>query len=303
MPPAAQARPHIPQLFGSVFRSTSQPSAAPPLQLAKPELQLNPQVLPEHVRDAFDRAGHDTPQPPQLFTLELTVVSHPLTGIPSQLSKPMLQANPQSPTVHVALALNTDGQMLPHIPQLPTVVFKLVSQPLAAMPSQLPQPALHVNPQLLDEHVVLAFARAGHTVPQAPQWFTSDARVTHAPLHSTWPPVQPLTQAPPEHIGVPPEHTRPHTPQWLGLVRLCSQPLFGLPSQSPQPALHVKPQAPAVHVVVAFARAGHALPQAPQCVRLLLRSASHPSTVLPLQSPRPAIVHVYRHAPATHAAL
>jgi hypothetical protein len=115
--PTAHVRPHIPQLLVSLLRSASHPSAAMLLQLAKPELQLNPQVLPEHVRDALLRAGHETPQPPQLFTFELTVVSQPLPGMPSQLSKPMLHAKPQSPLVHVALALSTEAQMFPHIPQ------------------------------------------------------------------------------------------------------------------------------------------------------------------------------------------
>ncbi len=93
------------------------------------------------------------------------------------------------------------------------MVLRLVSQPLAALPSQFPQPALHVKPQVLDEHVVAALARAGHALPQDPQLLTSLASVTHVPEHKTWPPAQPLTHVPPEHIGVPPEHTRPHTPQ------------------------------------------------------------------------------------------
>lgn len=196
-----------------VLRFASHPFAALPSQLAKPALHVNPQVLPEHVRVAFARSGQETPHPPQLFTFELTDVSQPFAGIPSQLSKPALQANPQRPEVHVGVALGTLIHALLHDPQREGVEFKFVSQPFIALPSQSPHPALHVNPHDPSAHVVVALARDGQTVPHEPQLFTSVASRTHVDPQSVSPPPQPLTQLPPEHIGVPPEQTRPHIPQ------------------------------------------------------------------------------------------
>jgi hypothetical protein len=65
----------------------------------------------------------------------------------------------------------------------------------------------------------------------------------------------------------------PHIPQCEGdSLRLASQPLDALPSQSAKPGLQVKPQLPALHVVVALARVGQAFPHIPQCEGDMLRS-------------------------------
>ena len=49
------------------------------------------------------------------------------------------------------------------------LVFVFVSQPFAALPSQLPQPALHERmAQVPVEQVAIALARA-HATPHAPQ--------------------------------------------------------------------------------------------------------------------------------------
>jgi hypothetical protein len=47
-----------------------------------------------------------------------------------------------------------------------------VSQPFMALPSQLLKPALQVNEQLVPPQVDVAFARAGQTLPQDPQFVT-----------------------------------------------------------------------------------------------------------------------------------
>lgn len=61
----------------------------------------------------------------------------------------------------------------------------------------------------------------------------------------------------------------------------------------------MKPQVPLLHMIVAFARVGHAVPHAPQCDRLVWMSASQPSDVIELQS-RKLPMHAYAHAPALH---
>jgi hypothetical protein len=49
--------------------------------------------------------------------------------------------------------------------------------------------------------------------------------------------------------------------------------------------LQVKPHLPALHVVVALARAGQVFPHIPQCEVDVLRLASQPSAAVMLQSP------------------
>jgi len=57
---------------------------------------------------------------------------------------------------------------VPHAPQLLTLVWVLVSQPLLGLPSQLPNPGLQLGEQLPDTQAVepLAFVQV---TPQEPQ--------------------------------------------------------------------------------------------------------------------------------------
>jgi hypothetical protein len=68
--------------------------------------------------------------------------SQPFAALPSQLPKPALHV----PSVHVPeehdSAAFAKSHTAPHVPQLVFVV-SLVSQPFAALPSQLPKPAAH----------------------------------------------------------------------------------------------------------------------------------------------------------------
>ncbi len=69
-------------------------------------------------------------------------------------------------------------QLVPHAPQLVTVVLRFVSQPLFLLPSQLPKPALHTGAQMPAAHDVDPFAltQAVAQLPQLPRlvWvFTS----------------------------------------------------------------------------------------------------------------------------------
>jgi hypothetical protein len=122
-------------------------------------LQVKPQVPAVQVVVAFARAGQTFPQLPQLLTVVLRFTSHPLAARPSQLPQPALHVKPQVPAAQVAVALGGVAQTLPHAPQLLTVVLRFTSHPLAARPSQLPQPALHeATVQVLAAQPAAAFA-------------------------------------------------------------------------------------------------------------------------------------------------
>ncbi len=82
---------------------------------------------------------------------------------------PALQATPHAPAVHVAVPFAGTGQLFVQLPHRVGVVLRFASQPFVAFASQLPKPALHVNPQTPAAHVSEAFARAGQAVGQAPQ--------------------------------------------------------------------------------------------------------------------------------------
>ena len=81
---AAHRVPHPPQWPGSPRRSTSQPSAAFPLQSAKPALHTKVQCPAEHAGSAFAGDGQAVPQAPQFVTLDCRVVSQPSAAVPLQ---------------------------------------------------------------------------------------------------------------------------------------------------------------------------------------------------------------------------
>jgi hypothetical protein len=88
------------------------------------------------------------------------LASQPFATLPSQLPQPALQVIEQAPSVQEALPF-TPLQALPQVPQLEMLVCVLVSHPFELMPSQLPQPALHVpSAQVPLAHDSLAFARS-----------------------------------------------------------------------------------------------------------------------------------------------
>lgn len=182
---------------------------------------------------------------------------------------------------------------LEHVPQLLTVLSEL-SQPLLTFPSQSPQPAKQLMEHVPARHDGVPFTEE-HTVPQLPQLVGLEETFASHPLVraslSQLP--QPLSQAiehaPAEHAGVPwlVLHAAPHAPQCCGLVsRSVSQPLPGLPSQSPSvEGLHCEqPHVPAVHVGTPLGHV-HAFPQMPQWATLVAWFVSQPLAGLPSQSP------------------
>lgn len=124
------------------------------------------------------------------------------------------------------------------------VVFRLVSQPLALLPSQLPQPAAQTGAQLPALHEVVPCALV-HPSPQAPQLLTL-------------------------------------------FVRFVSQPLFGFPSQLPQPPRHAGAQPPETQAVLPFGLT-QVWPQPPQLLTLVLMLVSHPLPELPSQLAKPGV--------------
>jgi hypothetical protein len=148
------------------------------------------------------------------------------------------------------------------------------------------KPALQSKPQLPPRHAAVAFGGAAHTLPQVPQLVTSVPRSWQPPAQKVVGGLQMLAQLPPEH-DVPAGHTLPHAPQCeLLVVTGVSQPFSALPSQLPQPASHApSPHVPPAHAAVPCAGAGHALPQLPQCNRLVLWLVSQPLPASPSQLP------------------
>ena len=113
---------------------------------------------------------HTVPQAPQLFRSLVRLVSQPVAVIPSQLPQPRSQVPmPQVLAEHVAVAC-AKLQRFMHAPQFEVLLVRFVSQPLDAIPSQLPQPALHppmAHAPLIQDCVVCARLQ---TLPHMPQF-------------------------------------------------------------------------------------------------------------------------------------
>src|SRR5262245_31220570 len=90
---------------------------------------------------------------------------------------------------------------------------------------------------------------------------------------------------------------------FLSVSVLTSHPLPGFASQLAKPILHVPmPQALPAQPGVAFGRAGHTVPQAPQLAGSVVKSFSHPSGLRPLQLAKPGL-HANEQPKATQTAV
>src|SRR6185312_4722125 len=90
----------------------------------------------------------------------------------------------------------------------------------AALPSQLPNPALQaMTPHMPLAHPETAFARL-HLVPQPPQLFGSVRTLTQDPLQFVSPVWQLTVHLPLEHTS-PEGQTLPHEPQFEGSTRVA----------------------------------------------------------------------------------
>jgi hypothetical protein len=109
-----QVLPQPLQLFGSLVVFASQPLLALPSQLALPGLQPIWQVPP--AQDTLPLGlVHTLPQPPQLETSVLLLVSQPLRGLPSQSDQPGAQVG-----THCELLQTVDPwSLVQRVPQPP----------------------------------------------------------------------------------------------------------------------------------------------------------------------------------------
>jgi hypothetical protein len=94
----------------------------------------------------------------------------------------------------------------------------------------------------------------------------------------------------------------PQVPQFVSVFSEASQPLAGLLSQLPKPALQEIAQLPPEQLAVPFTVL-HALPQPPQCRTLLVTFVSQPFAALPSQSPVPGLQPVQPQLPPTQLAV
>jgi hypothetical protein len=178
--PAAQANPHAPAAQYVVALATvghavpqapqcrgSLASVAQvPEQLACAAWQLTPHTPPEHIVPAAQAVPHA----PQLALSLRVSTSQPLATLPSQLAYPVAHAvMVHAPAVQPDVALGS-AQVRPQAPQLVALVWVLVSQPLAAAPSQLPKPAEHpMTVHAPAAQPLVATLVSAHTAPQALQ--------------------------------------------------------------------------------------------------------------------------------------
>jgi hypothetical protein len=230
----------VPQSEVLVRTSVSQPLLSVPSQFSKPDAHVRPQTIAEQYDVLLGRDAQGRPQAPQFMRLARRSISQPFAAAPSQLSRPVSQAASAHTPLRHAPVPPENTQPLLHMPQCAALDERSVSQPLAALPSQSPKPAL----QRARAHAPAAQAATPlgkvHALPQRPQWATSVAKVTSheagLPSQSPKPAEQvvrvhtPIVQAAPAPGN---EHTVAHVPQWLVSLRVfTSQPFIGSPSQS-----------------------------------------------------------------------
>lgn len=100
-------------------------------------------------------------------------------------------------------------QLVQALPQC--VGSVLMSKHVVVVP-HLEKPLWQVKPQVELEQVAVACAGATHSVPQLPQLFGSEGRLTHWPSQFVVPPVQLSVQEPLEQT-CPVEHRVVQSPQ------------------------------------------------------------------------------------------
>jgi hypothetical protein len=205
-----QPMPQTPQLLALVLVLVSQPFAGLLSQLPKPALQTGAQAPPEQLVVPLALV-HGWPQPPQLLALVLVLASQPFDGLLSQLANPALQVGMQEPAVQTVVPFAFVHE-LPQVPQFARVVFRLVSQPVEASPSQLPKPELQAMEHAPSEQLGVPLVPL-QDVPHAPQFATVvSVFVSH--------PVEPMpSQLPNPAAHVPSVHV-PETHDSVAFAKL-----------------------------------------------------------------------------------
>ena len=295
---SAQTVPHAPQLAGSLAVLAQNVAGAVP-QVRSGAAQVVPQMPPEHTRPAAQAVVHA----PQLALSVRVLTSQPSDGLALQSAKPAAHVTRvQTPALQAEVALGS-AQVRPHAPQLAIVVWVLVSQPLAAVPSQSPKPAAHpTTVQTPAAQPPAATFGSAQTAPHPPQcaglFAVLAQKAAGADPQVARGEAQVVLHAPPEQTE-PAAQARPQAPQLVLSERVStSQPSAGLVLQSAKPAVQaVIAHVPAVQADTALART-HARPHAPQLVALALRSVSQPLSAAPSQSPKPPAHRTTVQAPA-----
>lgn len=85
--------------------------------ITKPALQARTHVPDVHAAVPLAGAEQAALQAPQCCTLVRVSLSQPLALLPSQLAKPVAQANVHMPPAQLAVAPGPEGHALPHAPQ------------------------------------------------------------------------------------------------------------------------------------------------------------------------------------------
>lgn len=250
--PPVHVVPQAPQCI-ALDRSCSQPLVALESQLPQPALHAPKRHTPAMQVAAARLNMHVVPQAPQLLGSELVSTQRP------EHSAPVAQRHAP------ATQLWSARHEVPQAPQLLRSVLVSTQRP----PHSIPLVHRHEPP--------VHCWSARHDRPHIPQWDAEVCVSTQAIPHKVCAPVHALEHIPviASHRGVAPEHALLHRPQWAVDESDASHPLAALLSQSAKPAAHVYMQPlVASHVLVALARAGHALshPPAPSARASLLAS-------------------------------
>src|SRR5262249_59946250 len=124
----------------------------------------------------------------QKFAMALgTAAAQPWPSILPQLPNPGVQAEmTPAEALQPATAWGSGGQAEPHPPQLLESLAESVSQPLAALLSQLLNPMLQAESvQPPPMQAAMALGRL-HALPQAPQLRVSLSRLASQPFFAAW---------------------------------------------------------------------------------------------------------------------
>ena len=157
-------------------------------------------------------------------------------------------------------------QDFPQAPQFSGSDANVASQPLAALPSQLPKPALHVKPQVDAAHVGAALGGTGQTVQAGPHAVGS-VSPTHLFAHAWSGALHLMPQTSETHVALPPAGTgqaMQSGPHVAGSVLAAH-----LPEHAWNIGLQVNVQVAAAHAIVALVTGGHLTLQPPQLLTLV----------------------------------
>ena len=235
---ALQVVPHVPQFVRLFEEFVSHPFAGLPSQSLNVPEQTGTHAPATQLVVPFVLL-QIVPHAPQFEALTLVLVSHPFCVLPSQLPKPAPQTGTHAPPAQLVVPF-AFVHALPHALQFAELVFRFVSHPFVALPSQLAKPALHVGVHVPVVQLVVPFAFV-QPLPQLPQFAVVVFRfVSHPfPTFASQLPKPALHAIEHEESAQPavpftPLHAAPHPPQFAALVSvLVSQPFTALPSQLP----------------------------------------------------------------------